>query len=165
MDINRLRRKFLKAGLTLPAAGLVSATGIKAVSQEPSKVPYSERNKLTKEKLISVVSPVSKRQKLDPDAPPPGFTGPPGTFRFGPSSANLAKRLDTLENKTLYLVDIGFGGGYNFMLEVQRWFADHMPSVTTIPRRKPGHVFSDDNYDLWDEIKEKGDGVILGVAG
>ena len=117
------------------------------------------------EMRISVFNPEVKRQKLAPDEPPPGFAGPPDTFRFEPSSASLAKRMSTLENKTLYLVDIGFGGGYSFMLEVQRWFADHMPSVTTIPRRKPGHVFSDDNYDLWDEIKEKGDGVVLGVAG
>jgi hypothetical protein len=125
----------------------------------------SKRKELGKERLISVVSPEPKRQKLALDEPPPGFSGPPGTFRFGPSSMKLAKRLETLEDKTLYLVDIGFGGGDNFMLEVQRWFAHHMPSVTTIPKRKPGFVFSDDNYDLWDEIKEKGDGVILGVAG
>ena len=78
---------------------------------------------------------------------------------------NLAQRLDSLENKTVYLVDIGFGGGYNFMLEVQRWFADHMPSVTTIPRKKPGHVFSNDDRSLWEEIKEKGDAAIVGVAG
>ena len=165
MDINKSRRHFLKAGLALPAAGLVSTTGLKAVSQEPPKDVYSRRNELVKEKLISVVSPEPKRQKLAPDEPPPGFSGPPGTFRFGPSSMKMAKRLDTLKNKTLYLVDIGFGGGDNFMLEVQRWFGHHMPSVTTIPRRKPGHVFSDDNYDLWDEIKENGNGVILGVAG
>jgi hypothetical protein len=73
--------------------------------------------------------------------------------------------LDTLENKTIYLVDIGFGGGHNFMLEVQRWFAEHMPSVTTILRRKPGHVFADNDNELWKEIKAKGDAVILGVAG
>ncbi|MBN2240160.1 MAG: hypothetical protein JW712_10335 [Dehalococcoidales bacterium] len=115
--------------------------------------------------LISVVSPEADRKKLAPDEPPPGFPGPPGSFRFEPSSVNLAPRLDSLENKTLYLVDIGFGGGYNFMLEVQRWFADHMPSVTTIPRKKPGHVFSDDNNELWEEIKEKGDGAVIGVAG
>jgi hypothetical protein len=120
---------------------------------------------MEKETIISVLSPEVKRQKLAPDEPPPGFPGPPDTFRFEPSSANLAKRLDTLENKTLYLVDIGFGGGHNFMLEVQKWFADHVPSVKTIPRRKPGFVFSDDNNDLWDEIKENGDAVVLGVAG
>jgi hypothetical protein len=81
------------------------------------------------------------------------------------SSSPFAKRLDTLENKTVYLVDIGFGGGYNFMLQLQKWFAEHMPSVKTIRKRKPGNVFMDDNNELWEEVKEKGDAVILGVAG
>lgn len=115
---------------------------------------------------LTVFSPEAERQKLASDEPPPQFRGPTGTFGFEPSSVNLAKRLNTLGNKTLYLVDIGFGGGYNFMLEVQKWFAEHIPSVTTITRRKPGHVFSDDNnQELWEEIKERGDAVILGVAG
>ena len=115
---------------------------------------------------LTVFSPEADRQKLAPDEPPPEYPGSPDKFKFEPSSVNLAKRLDTLKNKTLYLVDIGFGGGYNFMLEVQRWFARHMPSVATILRRKPGYVFSDDNNEeLWTEVKENGDAVILGVAG
>ena len=51
--------------------------------------------------LIKVLSPEADRQKLDPDEPPPGFPGSPGSFRFEPSSVNLAKRLDTLENKII----------------------------------------------------------------
>ncbi len=90
---------------------------------------------------------------------PPGMGGPP------PSSPSAAKRLDTLENKTVYLVDTGFGGSYNFMLQLQKWFAEHMPSVTTIRKRKPGNVFMDDNNDLWEEIKDKGDAAVVGVAG
>jgi hypothetical protein len=77
----------------------------------------------------------------------------------------VAKRLDTLENKTVYLVDIGFGGGYNFMVQLQKWFAKNMPSVTTEVRRKPGGVFSDDRKELWEEVKAKGQAVVLGVAG
>jgi hypothetical protein len=121
---------------------------------------------MAKDLKLSVLSPGTDRQKLAPDELPPGFRGSPDALKFDHSSVKPAKRLDTLENKTLYLVDIGFGGGYNFMLEIQRWFAEHMPSVTTIPRRKPGHVFSDDNNEeLWQETKEKGDAVVLGVAG
>ena len=81
------------------------------------------------------------------------------------ASSNLARRLDTLENKTIYLIDNGFGGGSEFMLQLQRWFAKHMPSVTTVARRKTGHVFADDTTDLWDEIKAKGHAVVYGVAG
>jgi hypothetical protein len=115
---------------------------------------------------ITVVNPEPARKKLRPDEPPPGF--PPAMvadFQFEPASVRLAKRLDTLEYKTVYLVDIGFGGGYAFMQEVAHWFNDHMPSVTTIVRRKPGHVFADNDTGLWEEIKAKGDACVIGVAG
>jgi hypothetical protein len=91
--------------------------------------------------------------------PPPGMGGPP------PPLSSFASRLDTLDNKTVYLVDIGFGGGYNFMLQLQKWFNNNMPSVTTIVKRKPGNVFMDDRSDLWEEVKAKGHAVVLGVAG
>jgi hypothetical protein len=87
------------------------------------------------------------------------MAGPP------PSLSSFASRLNTLENKTVYLVDIGFGGGYNFMLQLQKWFAENMPSVTTVVKRKPGNVFMDDRNDLWEEVKAKGQAVVLGVAG
>ena len=81
-----------------------------------------------------------------------------------PSPA-MAKRLDTLENKTVYLVDTGFGGSYKFMQQLQKWFNEHMPSVTTIRKRKPGNTFMDDAPELWDEIKVKGHAIVLGVGG
>jgi hypothetical protein len=120
---------------------------------------------MAEDKLITALSPEAERVKLKPGEPPPGFGRPPGMFSFDPSSITMADRPDSLKNKTLYLVDIGFGGGYNFMLEVERWFNENMPSVKTVPRRKPGHVFSDDDNSLWEEVKEKGDAVVLGVAG
>lgn len=103
--------------------------------------------------------------------PPPGLGGPragtPGPQRTmgGASSFTLAKRPDTLEGKTVYLVDTGFGGSYRFMQQLEKWFAQNMPSVKTIRRRKTGHVFMDDTTDLWEEIKAKGHAAVLGVAG
>jgi hypothetical protein len=120
---------------------------------------------MTAERNITVLSPAPDRIKLKPGEAPPGFPGMPNSYKYDPASVNLAKRLDTLENKTIYMVDIGFGGGINFMQEVQRWFAENRPSVKTIVRRKPGQVFLDDSKELWEEIKGKGDAVILGVAG
>jgi hypothetical protein len=107
---------------------------------------------MTDQALVSVMSPEVEIRAATPRRPVP-------------SSSNLAKRLDTLEHKTIYLIDNGFGGGSEFMLQLQKWFAKHMPSVTTIARRKTGHVFADDTTDLWDEIKAKGDAVVYGVAG
>jgi len=91
--------------------------------------------------------------------PPPGTSGPPTALTA------FASRLDKLEDKTVYLVDIGFGGGYKFMQQLQKWFTANMPSVTTVVKRKPGGVFSDDKPELWEEIKAKGQAVVLGVAG
>lgn len=79
--------------------------------------------------------------------------------------APMARRPDTLDGKTVYLVDTGFGGSARFMQQLQRWFSEHMPSVVTVRRRKPGHVFMDDTSDLWEEIKAKGHAAVLGVAG
>ncbi len=76
----------------------------------------------------------------------------------------MAPRLDTLEGKTVYLVDSKFAGGYEFLREMQAWFSKNMPTVKTVLRRKDGDMFVDDT-NLWAEIKEKGDAVVLGVGG
>jgi hypothetical protein len=80
----------------------------------------------------------------------------------------LAPRLDTLEGKTIYLVDTDWGGmGQNdgILEEMQAWFGVHMPSVKTIIKVKKGNFVTDDPA-LWKEIADnKGDGVVLGVAG
>jgi hypothetical protein len=80
----------------------------------------------------------------------------------------LAPRLDTLEGKTIYLVDTDWGGmGQSGMIqeEMQKWFAEHMPTVKTIIKVKKGNFVTDDPA-LWKEIADnKGDGVILGIAG
>jgi len=117
------------------------------------------------EARFSVMSPEAGIQRVAGE-PPPFMGGPPPVMGGPPlSSPVFTRRLDTLENKTIYLVDIGFGGGYNFMLQLQKWFTENMPSVTTIVKRKPGRVFADDNNDLWEEVKERGHAVVLGVAG
>jgi hypothetical protein len=113
---------------------------------------------MTIQLLDTVMSPEAGVEK-SVGGPPPGMGGLP------PSLSSFARRLDTLENKTVYLVDIGFGGGYKFMLQLQKWFAKNMPSVTTVVKRKPGNVFMDDKNDLWEEVKAKGQAVVLGVAG
>jgi|GEM_PF-816710 len=81
------------------------------------------------------------------------------------SFSSMAPRLDSLNGKTVYLVDTGFGGSGKFLDQVQAWFAEYMPSVRTVRRRKTGSIFRDDTKDLWAEIKGNGQAAILGVAG
>jgi hypothetical protein len=83
----------------------------------------------------------------------------------GVQSWQMAPRLDSVNGKTIYLVNQGFGGSDLFMEQFQAWFAENMPAVKTVVRRKTGFIFRDDTSDLWKEIKEKGDAVIFGVAG
>ena len=75
-----------------------------------------------------------------------------------------APRLDTLEGKTVYLVDGRFGGSYDFLIQMKDWFTENMPEVKTVLKRKTKHMFMDEP-ELWAEIKEKGDTMILGVGG
>jgi hypothetical protein len=80
----------------------------------------------------------------------------------------LAPRLDTLHGKTIYMIDINWGGpeaALSVFEEMQRWFKQNMPSVKTVIKMKKGGYETDDP-ELWKEISvNKGDGAILGVSG
>jgi hypothetical protein len=79
----------------------------------------------------------------------------------------LAPRPNTLEGKTIYMVDINWGGAEAAMSifeEMQAWFARNMPSVKTVTKIKKGGYETDDPA-LWKEISEKGNAVIMGVSG
>ena len=91
----------------------------------------------------------------------------PASEGSGASAASwqMAPRLDNLNGKTIYLVNQGFGGSDLFMEQFQAWFAENMPTVKTVLKRKTGFIFRDDTTDLWKEIKANGDAVIFGVAG
>jgi hypothetical protein len=79
----------------------------------------------------------------------------------------LAPRLDTLEGKTIFLVDIGWGGkdaAPSIYREMQAWFAQNMPSVKIELRGIKG-FYMQDQPDLLKEISEKGDAAMFGIAG
>ena len=79
----------------------------------------------------------------------------------------LTERLESLENKTLYLVDINWGGpdaAYGVFAEMKTWFSENMPSVNVVLKRKSGGYMSDDPA-LWKEIGEKGDAAVVGISG
>ena len=99
---------------------------------------------------------------LNPEAQRTPASEGPGA---GAPSWTMAPRLDNLNGKTVYLVNQGFGGSALFMEQLGVWFAENMPTVKTVQKRKTGFIFRDDTKDLWKEIKEKGDAVVFGVAG
>jgi hypothetical protein len=75
----------------------------------------------------------------------------------------MAPRLDTLNGKTVYLVDTGFHGSDVLLMQIQAWFTRNMPSTTTVFKRKAG-PYAEDDPALWKEIKEKGNAVIMAVG-
>ena len=108
---------------------------------------------MTTQGLIAVLNPEAER------------TPASASSAAGAPSWSMAPRPDSLSGKTVYLVNQGFGGSALFMEQFQAWFAENMPTVKTVLKRKTGFIFRDDTSDLWKEIKEKGDAVIFGVAG
>ena len=76
----------------------------------------------------------------------------------------LAPRLDTLEGKTVHLIDVGFGGGWEFLEEAVAWFARNMPSVKTVLKHKAGIMFVDEPQ-MWEDAKRDAQAVIFGVGG
>jgi hypothetical protein len=87
---------------------------------------------------------------------PTGY--PPQVTQLG-----MAPRLDTLEGKTVYLVDCRFDDGDLLMAQMQAWFTENMPSVKTVLRSKSG-VYTEDDPELFQEIQGKGDALVLGVG-
>jgi len=79
----------------------------------------------------------------------------------------LTPRLDTLEGKTIFLVDIGWGGkdaAPSIYEEMKAWFAKNMPSVKIEVRGIKG-FYMQDQPELLKEISEKGDAAMFGIAG
>jgi hypothetical protein len=72
----------------------------------------------------------------------------------------------SLEGKTVYLVDIGWGGpraGYDVFEVMQGWLAENMPSVKTVLVKKKGS-YAEDDPELWGKIKSEGDACIIGLS-
>ena len=92
---------------------------------------------------------------------------PAATAKYEPR-VPLAPRLDTLEGKTLYMLDINWGGpraAYSVFEQMQAWFAEHMPSVKVVIKRKRGSYMVPDDA-TWKEVKDNGgDAAIVGISG
>lgn len=79
----------------------------------------------------------------------------------------LCPRLSTLDGKTLYLVDINWGGpdaAYSVYEEMQAWFAKEIPSLKIVIKRKKGS-YSQDDPELWKEIAKNGNAAMVGISG
>jgi hypothetical protein len=137
-----MKRSIVLGSLLLIVAALVS------IGMTPSATGQANTDKSCEERLITVLNPAIST-KLAERIP-------------------LGPRLDTMEGKTIYLVDMQWGGpeaAYSVYEEMQSWFSRNMPSVKTVIRRMSSGPFGDDP-GLRKEIAEKKvDGVVIGIAG
>jgi hypothetical protein len=76
---------------------------------------------------------------------------------------SAAPRLESLDGKTIYLVDCRFDDSIELLKQVQAWFAEHMAGVTTKIVSLSAYYGHDDPA-TWDEIKANGDAAIVGVG-
>jgi hypothetical protein len=76
----------------------------------------------------------------------------------------MAPRLDTIEGKTIYLVNDGYIGSDNLLYEMQDWFKANHPKTTTVYKRKGGGGFDSEDPALWAEMKEKADAIIIALG-
>jgi hypothetical protein len=76
----------------------------------------------------------------------------------------MAPRLDTLDGKTVYLVNDGYLSTDILLGEMQAWFEANMPKVNIVYKVKGGGGFTAEDPALWAEIKEKADAVVMGMG-
>ena len=75
----------------------------------------------------------------------------------------LAPRLESLDGKTIFLVDCRFDDSVELLRQVQAWFADHLPNVETRIISLSA-TYQHDDPKTWEEIKVNGDAAIVGVG-
>jgi hypothetical protein len=74
-----------------------------------------------------------------------------------------APRLESLDGKTISLVDCRFDDSIELLREMQSWFAEHMPNVKTRIVSLSA-TYQHDDPTTWEEIKRNADAAIVGVG-
>jgi hypothetical protein len=133
---------------------LLSLLGMAPVALAANPLSAAEAQEKTKKPASALSSDPShgKITTVNPKGTPPPIQLIP-----------MAPRLDSLDGKTVYLVDTGFHGGDMLLHQVEAWFGRNMPTTTIVFRRKAG-PYAEDDPNLWKEIKAKGNAVIMAIG-
>ena len=137
-----MKRRMLYGSFLLVMAALISfGNTTPATGQSNAEKAYEDQ-------LITVLNPAISTRMIERDP--------------------LGPRLKTLEGKTIYLVDMQWGGpeaAYSVFEEMQNWFSRNMPSVKVVIKRMGSGPFGDDPGLRKEIVDKKVDGVITGIAG
>ncbi len=74
-----------------------------------------------------------------------------------------APRVDTLNGKTVYIVDARYPLTHQLFEELQKLLSERFPATSWVVKEKSG-TYMDDDPKLWEEIKANGHAMILGVG-
>jgi hypothetical protein len=77
--------------------------------------------------------------------------------------APLSPRPGALKGKTVYFVDVRFMNGDLLLKEMQNVFVKKYPGIKTEFRQKRGG-YTEDDPELWAEIKEKGGVMVMAIG-
>ena len=75
---------------------------------------------------------------------------------------SAAPRLESLDGKTIYLVDCLFDNSEVFVEQLRQWFDEHLPAVN-VRTIKPKETWADDP-EMRAKIAADGDAAILGIG-
>jgi hypothetical protein len=137
-----MKRKIL-LGSFLPVMILLVSIG-----KTPPATGQADPGKTCDERLITVMNPAISTKIVE--------------------RVPLGPRLNTVEGKTIYLVDMQWGGpeaAYSVYEEMQGWFSRNMPSAKVEIRRMSSGPFGNDPGLLKEIVAKKVDGVVIGIAG
>jgi hypothetical protein len=138
-----MKRKILLGSFLLVIAALISFGSM------PSATGQANTGKASEQQLITVLNPAIASKFVE--------------------RVPLAPRADTVEGKTIFLVDLQWGGpeaAWSVFEEMQAWFSRNMPSVKVEMRRSKGGWMGGDDPGLRKEIAEKkAVGVMIGIGG
>ena len=81
----------------------------------------------------------------------------------------MPPRLSALEGKTIYFVDQGYLGSDNLLKEMTAWFEKNQPKTNVVFKRLPRGArgtpaAQDPAAELWVEIKQKADAMVMGTG-
>jgi hypothetical protein len=112
--------------------------------------------------IVTTPNDLSKLDVLDRSGEKIAVLNPTG---FPPKVARktAAPRLESLDGKTIYLVDCRFDDSIELLKQVQAWFAEHMPGVNTRIVSLSA-TYQHDDPKTWEAIKADGDAAIVGVG-
>jgi hypothetical protein len=143
MEVSRMKLRIVV--ITILCIGLVGSASM-----------LSNQTYAKEKKTASANGPVvmPKITVFNPMGTPPPITLVP-----------QARRLSTLDGKTIYFLNTGYIGTDRLMAVMMDWFKANYPKTNIVYKDYAGGVALESiNQTLWKEIEEKGDAAIVGLG-